>query len=96
MRSITYYLPWLCVLSGLAAFTTPHAAEGPPPGGAPVPELNDQSYRRWIDFVRPSAEESKWRQIGWRPSLWPAVQEAKELQRPLLLWTMNGHPCGHT
>jgi hypothetical protein len=61
-----------------------------------APELNDQTYRKWIDFVRPSGEESKWRQVGWRTALWPAVKEARELQRPLLLWTMNGHPCGHT
>ena len=77
----------ICVLC--AAVSLPCLAEAPP-------ELNDQSFRKWIDFVRPNAEESKWRQVGWRTALWPAVQEARELQRPLLLWTMNGHPCGHT
>ena len=96
MRIVRACHCWVYVLYGLAAFASLQAGEAQPAGGAAVPELNDQSYRKWIDFVRPSAEESKWRQVGWRTALWPAVQEAKDLQRPLLLWTMNGHPCGHT
>ncbi len=89
-RASHYCLLLACLALGAMA------GEAPPPAPGTVPELNDQSFRKWIDFVRPGAEESKWRQAGWRTSLWPAALEARELQRPLLLWTMNGHPCGHT
>ena len=34
--------------------------------------------------------------IGWRNEFWPAVEEARRLGRPILLWTMNGHPLGCT
>ena len=37
-----------------------------------------------------------WRAIGWKPSLWEAVVEANEEEKPILLWTMNGHPLGQT
>ena len=61
-----------------------------------APALDDKTYKQWLDFVRPNADESKWKKVGWRTELWAAVQEAKALQRPILLWAMNGHPCGHT
>jgi hypothetical protein len=50
----------------------------------------------WADFIRPNAEELKYESIGWRNAFWPAVQEARKLGRPILLWTMNGHPLGCT
>ena len=34
--------------------------------------------------------------LGWRTELGAASAEAKALQRPILLWAMNGHPCGLT
>lgn len=61
-----------------------------------VPELNDKTYKYWVDFVRPNREELKWKDVGWRTDLWEAVQEAKQLERPIFLWTMNGHPMGCT
>ena len=59
-------------------------------------ELNDDNYKVWFDYIRPKESELKWRKIGWRTKLWPAVLEARELNRPILLWTMNGHPLGCT
>ena len=73
------------------------AGETAQPGApASVPLLNEQSFRQWIDFIRPNESELKWRKIGWRTELWEAVLEARELQQPLLLWTMNGHPMACT
>ena len=60
----------------------------------PAPELDDDNLRQWMTFIRPTREELKWRQVRWHKSL--SVAEAKRLQRPILLWTMNGHPCGET
>lgn len=50
----------------------------------------------WIKFIQPSAQEASFKEIGWRNTFWPAVQEAKRLGRPILFWTMNGHPLGCT
>jgi hypothetical protein len=54
------------------------------------------NYREWIEYIRPTESEGKWRAIAWRNKLMPAVEEAKKLDRPILLWAMNGNPCGET
>ncbi len=54
------------------------------------------NFRQWSQFIRPSEKESAYRRIAWRTKFWPAVEEARKLGRPLLLWTMNGHPLGCT
>ncbi len=59
-------------------------------------ELTAANYREWMEHVRPSDEETKWRNIAWRNKLMPAVAEARKLNRPVLLWAMNGNPCGET
>jgi hypothetical protein len=61
-----------------------------------VPELNDQSLERWRDYVRPQAKEESYLEIPWRESFYIAINEARETNRPVLLWTMNGHPLGCT
>ncbi|HEX7901568.1 MAG TPA: hypothetical protein VF950_27665 [Planctomycetota bacterium] len=65
----------------------------PPPA---VPVLTDETVRKWIDFIRPSTDDTKWERLGWREELDAAVREARTLQRPLLLWAMNGHPLACT
>jgi hypothetical protein len=55
-------------------------------------QLDEAGLDRWMEFIRPNADENKWRAIGWRTSLRAAIPEAQRLQRPILLWTMNGHP----
>ncbi len=55
-----------------------------------------KNYRKWLKFIRPNKEELSFERIGWRSQFWPAVQEARQLGRPILLWTMNGHPLGCT
>ena len=59
-----------------------------------VPELGDKSYEKWLRYVMPDEKASAWRKIGWRTSFFEALAEAKKTQRPILLWVMNGHPCG--
>ena len=54
------------------------------------------NLQEWLSFVQPSVSEQSYREIGWRNALWPAVQEARKLGRPILFWTMNGHPLGCT
>ena len=59
-------------------------------------EPNRENYQRWLTFIQPDAKEQAYKEIPWRNHFWTAVTEAKELQRPILLWTMNGHPLGCT
>src|SRR5262249_25044231 len=65
----------------------------PPPD---VPVLTDANLRKWIDFILPKNADVRWERMDWRAALGAAVHEAKGLQRPILLWTMNGHPMGCT
>jgi hypothetical protein len=65
----------------------------PPPF---VPILAGENLRKWVDYIRPADADLKWERLDWRTELGAAVQEAKALQRPILLWTMNGHPIGCT
>lgn len=62
----------------------------------PVPQPNAANLQKWMLFIEPAESELAYRAIGWRNALWPAVTEARELGRPILLWTMNGHPLGCT
>jgi hypothetical protein len=62
----------------------------------PAPELTDATFAQWSKHIRPSEKQLKWRKIRWHTELEDAAAEAKRLNRPLLLWTMNGHPCGET
>ena len=61
-----------------------------------IQKINGANLDRWIDFIRPSGEELGWRAIRWHSSLSEAAEEAEKLKRPILLWAMNGHPCGET
>ncbi len=53
-------------------------------------------WEAWADYLAPRAEEERWREIPWLPSLAQGLQRAEETGRPLLLWVMNGHPLGCT
>ena len=77
------------MLSSLLAFVVSGTVEGPW-------EPTATNYKNLLTAIRPSEKENSWKSIGWRNQFWPAVQEAKALGRPILLWTMNGHPLGCT
>ncbi len=46
------------------------------------------------DFVLPSDEDTRWRQVPWIPSLWEGMQVAKKTNKPMFIWAMNGDPLG--
>jgi len=62
----------------------------------PAPEPTAKNLSEWLTFIQPAESELAYREIGWRNALSPAVAEARKLGRPILLWTMNGHPLGCT
>ena len=65
-----------------------------PAGAWPPPVLDEKSYKKWSEFIRPSADELKWKKIPWRTDLVAAVAEGKALNRPILLWSDQGNPLG--
>ena len=62
----------------------------------PPPELNDQTYAQWRDHIRPKSKEKCFETVPWRTTLWDAVMEAQKVDKPILLWAMNGHPLACT
>jgi len=58
--------------------------------------LSLEEANRWATFLQPTEQESVWDSVGWRLSIWEAVVEAADTGRPLLLFSMNGHPEGFT
>jgi hypothetical protein len=63
---------------------------------SPEPPLSAETVETWSRFIQPSAQESRWQAIPWRESFWQAVVDAQRERKPVLLWTMNGHPMGCT
>ena len=59
-------------------------------------ELNENNYDTIRTALVSPKEESGWREIPWHPSLGEAIVEARKQKKPILLWLMNGHPCGMT
>jgi len=57
-------------------------------------DLTEETYARWRDYVAPKPQELLWLQIPWRPRWHGARTEAAEKDKPILMWTMNGHPLG--
>ena len=50
----------------------------------------------WMRAIEPDDTELSFQKVGWRNQLTLAIDEARQLGRPILLWTMNGHPLGCT
>lgn len=74
------------VLAALLAVACPVAAQ----------ELTEETSGKWKAYIIPPKEELAWREISWRPTLWDALLEAQEKEKPILLWAMNGHPLACT
>lgn len=57
-------------------------------------QLTWENYPQVRAAVMPAAADERWLDIPWRTAFWDAVVEARAEPRPILLWTMNGHPLG--
>ena len=60
------------------------------------PPLTWETFDALRDGILATQEECAFEEIPWKPTFWDAVVEAQATQRPILLWTMNGHPLGCT
>ncbi len=83
-----------CATATAADQTKPGKPNKSASDASELPKLDDKNYKATLDLVRPTPEELRWRDIGWRNDLMTAVAEAKGLQRPILLWSDQGNPLG--
>jgi hypothetical protein len=59
-------------------------------------EFNDNNYAVWRKHILPDTGELAWQQIPWATTFKDGILAADVAGKPLLLWTMNGHPLGCT
>jgi hypothetical protein len=95
-RLIRHRVGLLAAITALVP-ASPLAGQTPegPPAKAKV-ELNDQNYAEWRRHILPDTGELAWQQIPWATSFKDGIVAADAAGKPLLLWTMNGHPLGCT
>ena len=55
---------------------------------------NDAQYESVSNFIKPSGQEVKWREIPWIPSIWEGIKIAEKKRKPIFVWAMNGDPLG--
>ena len=60
-----------------------------------VPPLEPDSFDALAARIAPARVEP-WQTLPWRLDLLEARAEARASERPLFLWSMNGHPLGCT
>jgi hypothetical protein len=64
---------------------------------ATAPPVPDQaSFAHWRNYIRPTAEETRWQSIPWLTTYWDGVTQGQKSDKPLLVWVMNGHPLACT
>ena len=63
---------------------------------AQKPELTTDTIEKWRDHILPVDDDLSWQQIPWMTTFSDGIKAANDADKPLLLWTMNGHPLGCT
>ena len=58
--------------------------------------LTEKTYPAILKALQKPPVETHWKEIPWRPSFTEAIEVARREDKPVLLWIMNGHPCGMT
>ena len=59
-------------------------------------DLTDKTFSPWQKHIEPNKKESAWKQIPWLGSFREGLMASEARKKPMLLWTMNGHPLGCT
>ena len=97
-KTILLFLP-LILSMGLVSHSAKAQLTEPALFGLPVSldiELNDENYGLWKDHILPDSSELAWQEIPWLTTYKDGILAAEAADKPLLLWTMNGHPLGCT
>jgi hypothetical protein len=91
-RGRTTSMDWVATRTSLEEVTQDIE---PPPVAADI-GLNEENYTTWRDHILPNPAEMAWEQIPWLTTFKDGIVAADAADKPLLLWTMNGHPLGCT
>ena len=59
-------------------------------------DLKWDEVEAWREHIEPTDTELKWMKIPWLPTFSEGIVEGAKASKPILLWTMNGHPLGCT
>lgn len=97
-RALSLVGCWLAAIA-VGQPVTPLSAQQPSLVSSPVKadiELSDMNYETWRDHILPDQNEMAWNKIPWLSTFHDGVLAADAAAKPLLLWTMNGHPLGCT
>jgi hypothetical protein len=62
----------------------------------PAPILTADNVEQVVARILPSAAERSWEEVAWNEDLGQAISESIKERRPILMWSMNGTPCGFT
>ncbi|MCP4098529.1 MAG: hypothetical protein GY748_20055 [Planctomycetaceae bacterium] len=58
--------------------------------------LSAANFDFWRNYIRTSDNELDWQNLPWKLSFHEGLKEGAKLNKPILLWAMNGHPLGCT
>ena len=70
--------------------------KSPPTEPMLVESLSTATFAAWRDYIRLTATERDWTRLPWLMTFNAGLAAAAKAKKPLLLWTMNGHPFGCT
>lgn len=93
-RSLNPLASCLLLASAMAA-SIPAQAENAQQNASP-PALTEQNLAAWVKHIEPTGEDLLWQEIPWLPTLTAGILEADKKKKPILFWTMNGHPLACT
>ncbi len=57
-------------------------------------ELTEKNFQQWREHILPGEGDLAWQQIPWLTTFADGILAADRADKPVLLWTMNGHPLG--
>lgn len=90
-------LPRLLASFGLLPFLlTLGLAQSPDDGAEAPPRLTPENVAAWKRHILPTEEESAFEKIDWIAGFAEGLRAAREKDRLLLFYAMNGHPLGCT
>ena len=58
--------------------------------------LSATNFDFWRSYIRTSNNELDWQNLPWKLSFHEGLKEGAKLNKPIILWAMNGHPLGCT
>ena len=59
-------------------------------------EPREADFAAWRKHLEPAGRELRWESVPWLSTFGEGLLAADREGKPLLLWTMNGHPLGCT